>query len=65
MLTTTVEFELLLEGRAARTSDSLGLAALHVALVHDCAIAGTERISTHAMRKKIEDSFFTVEQLLY
>jgi hypothetical protein len=65
MLTTTEAFELLLDGRAARTSDWFGLAALHTELVQDCDIAGREKTSTHAVRKKVENSFFTVEQLLY
>jgi len=64
MLTTTDAFELLLDGRAARTSDRFGLAALQTALVQDCENAGREKTNAQAVRKKMEDSFFTIEQLL-
>ena len=65
MLTTTVAFELPLDGRAAKTSDSFGLDALHTELVHDCDVAGSENTSADMARKKMEDNFFTIEQLLY
>jgi len=65
MLTTTVLFGLLLEGRAARTSDSLGLAALQTALLQDCDVAVGEKSSGLAERRKMAKSFFTIEQLLY
>jgi len=65
MFTTTVAFELPLDGRAARTSDWFGLAAVQTALVQDCDIAGREITSAQTLTKKMEDSFFTIEQLLY
>jgi hypothetical protein len=52
MFTTTVDCVVLLDGRAARKSDSPGLLALQTAVVHDCASAAMGMVSS-SNRKKI------------
>ena len=65
IFTTTVAFVLLLAGSAARTSDSLVLAAVHVAVVHDCALAAIDiAISSKSRSEKERERFMMWYRLL-
>ena len=65
MLTTTVAFEFPLDGKAARTSASLGLTALQTAVVQDCAAADMEIPKSRSASEKEGSSFLWRSTILY
>ena len=62
ILTTTVALVLLLDGRAARKSDSLGLLAVHTAVVQVWALAAAT-IASRKTKKQVARAYFMVNRI--